>query len=106
MDARLLAWARAAAGRPGPARRLPKLWLFTDSRRLPDPSGGPRLAAWTGRRVLRHDGEPDRETLGRISLYAAAPRPCSRRCPPAATLGREFIFAQAGLGRVRPTHYV
>jgi thiamine-phosphate pyrophosphorylase len=66
MDARLLAWARAAAGRPGSARRLPTLWLFTDARRLPDPRpAAARLPRGLAGVVLRHDGEPGREALGR-----------------------------------------
>jgi thiamine-phosphate pyrophosphorylase len=66
MDARLLAWARAAAARSGPARRLPKLWLFTDARRLPDPRpAAARLPRGLAGVVLRHDGEPGREALGR-----------------------------------------
>ena len=42
------------------------LWLFTDGRRLPDPR--PSVAALPRGLcgvVLRHDGEPDREALGR-----------------------------------------
>jgi thiamine-phosphate pyrophosphorylase len=64
--ARLLAWARAAAARPGSARRLPKLWLFTDARRLPDPRpAAAHLPRGLAGVVLRHDGEPGREALGR-----------------------------------------
>jgi thiamine-phosphate pyrophosphorylase len=66
MDARLIAWARAASARRRRDRRLPTLWLFTDARRLPDPRPVaaclPRGLAGV---VLRHDGEPGRETLGR-----------------------------------------
>jgi thiamine-phosphate pyrophosphorylase len=66
VDARILAWARAAAGRPGSVRRLPKLWLFTDARRLPDPRPAVvRLPRGLAGVVLRHDGEPEREALGR-----------------------------------------
>jgi thiamine-phosphate pyrophosphorylase len=76
VDARLLAWARAAAGRPGPGRRLPKLWLFTDARRLPDPRpAAARLPPGLGAVVLRHDGEPGREALGRdLALICRARR--------------------------------
>lgn len=64
MDARLIAWARAASVRHD--RRLPALWLFTDARRLPDPRpAAARLPIGLAGVVLRHDGEPDRETLGR-----------------------------------------
>jgi thiamine-phosphate pyrophosphorylase len=58
-DQRLLAWGR----RPS---RLPRLWLFTDSARLPDPraavAGLPRGAAGV---VFRHDSDPSRTALGR-----------------------------------------
>ena len=64
MDRRLLDWARAVkARRKG---RVPALWLFTDSRRLPDPRAAiarlPRGAAGV---VLRHDADPGRPSLGR-----------------------------------------
>jgi thiamine-phosphate pyrophosphorylase len=66
MDAGLVAWARAASARYGPSRRLPRLWLFTDARRLPDPRpAASRLPRGLAGVVLRHDGEPGRETLGR-----------------------------------------
>jgi thiamine-phosphate pyrophosphorylase len=66
VDSRLVAWARAAARRPGPGRQLPKLWLFTDARRLPDPRpAAARLPRGLAGVVLRHDGEPGREALGR-----------------------------------------
>jgi thiamine-phosphate pyrophosphorylase len=45
---------------------LPRLWLFTDGRRLPDPraaaAGLPRGRAGV---VLRHDSDPARAALGR-----------------------------------------
>ena len=66
MDVRLMAWAQAAAARPGAFPRLPKLWLFTDARRLPDPRhAAARLPRGLAGVVLRHDGEPGREALGR-----------------------------------------
>ncbi|HVY14413.1 MAG TPA: thiamine phosphate synthase [Rhodopila sp.] len=60
MDGQLLAW--------GLRRRapIPRLWLFTDDRRLPDPR--PSVAALPRGRagvVLRHDGDPDRASLAR-----------------------------------------
>jgi thiamine-phosphate pyrophosphorylase len=61
MDQKLLAW-----GLRGKRRDLPRLWLFTDDRRLPDPraavAGLPRGRAGV---VLRHDADPDRLRLGR-----------------------------------------
>lgn len=67
MDPRLVAWARAVKARNGwRGDSLPVLWLFTDGRRLPDPR--PSVAALPRGLcgvVLRHDGEPDREALGR-----------------------------------------
>ncbi len=66
MDPRLIGWARAAAGRRRPGRRLPRLWLFTDARRLPDPRPAvARLPIGLGGVVLRHDGEAGRRALGR-----------------------------------------
>jgi thiamine-phosphate pyrophosphorylase len=67
MDPRLVAWARAVKARNRwRGDSLPVLWLFTDGRRLPDPR--PSVAALPRGLcgvVLRHDGEPDREALGR-----------------------------------------
>jgi len=67
MDPRLVAWARAVKARNSwRGDSLPVLWLFTDGRRLPDPR--PSVAALPRGLcgvVLRHDGEPDREALGR-----------------------------------------
>jgi thiamine-phosphate pyrophosphorylase len=63
MDRRLLAWAYASR-RPG--SKLPRLWLFTDARRLPDPRPSvARLPRGLAGVVLRHDGEPGRAALGR-----------------------------------------
>ncbi len=62
MDRRLLAWAYASR-RAG--AKLPRLWLFTDARRLPDPRPSvARLPRGLAGVVLRHDGEPGRATLG------------------------------------------
>ena len=61
MDLKLLAWGLRR--KPAP---LPRLWLFTDDRRLPDPraavAGLPRGRAGV---VLRHDNDPERAGLGR-----------------------------------------
>jgi thiamine-phosphate pyrophosphorylase len=60
MDLKLIAW--------GLRRRspLPRLWLFTDAARLPDPrasvAGLPRGRAGV---ILRHDHHPERAALGR-----------------------------------------
>ncbi len=61
MDQGLLAW-----GRRKPVGRLPRLWLFTDTRRLQDPrQAAARLPIGRAGIVLRHDGVPDRAALGR-----------------------------------------
>jgi thiamine-phosphate pyrophosphorylase len=61
MDRKLLAWG--LRGKPG---ATPRLWLFTDERRLPDPraavAGLPPGRAGV---VLRNDADPDRTALGR-----------------------------------------
>ena len=65
VDARLVAWACATAIRHRRAPHLPKLWLFTDARRLPDPRAAvARLPRGLGGVVLRHDGEAGRRALG------------------------------------------
>jgi thiamine-phosphate pyrophosphorylase len=60
-DRRLLAW-----GLRGKRGGLPRLWLFTDQHRLPDPRASvaalPRGRAGV---VLRHDRAPGRAALGR-----------------------------------------
>ena len=62
MDAKLLAWGRAAAARQ---RRRPMLWLFTDAERLPDPlPAAARLPRGLAGVVFRHDNHPDRAALG------------------------------------------
>ena len=81
MDQRLLAWglrpwtgpARFGGAVQGPRirpggglNRLPRLWLFTDERRLADPRASvARLPRGKAGVVLRHDGYPDRAALGR-----------------------------------------
>ena len=62
MDARLLAWGRAAARRS----THPVLWLFTDILRLPDPrQATARLPKGIAGVVLRHDAHPGRAAIGR-----------------------------------------
>ena len=65
-DTRLIAWGRARAHRLGVGRRVPVLWLFTDTRRLPDPrSAASRLPRGIAGVVLRHDDHPERAAIGR-----------------------------------------
>ena len=62
MDSKLLAWASAAAAR---SRRIPPLWLFTDTARLPDPcAAATRLPRGRAGVVFRHDDHPNRAALG------------------------------------------
>jgi thiamine-phosphate pyrophosphorylase len=58
MDRQLLAWGLRRTG------RLPRLWLFTDDKRLPDPRPAVRrLPVGRAGVVLRHDSDPDRSRL-------------------------------------------
>ena len=58
----LIRWGHAAARRG----RLPVLWLFTDTRRLPDPCpAARRLPKGISGIVFRHDDHPDRAVIGR-----------------------------------------
>ena len=60
MDRKLLAWGLRR--KPAP---LPRLWLFTDQRRLPDPRCSvARLPRGRAGVVLRHDSDPGRAALG------------------------------------------
>ncbi len=69
MDVKLLAWGRmVGCSYPtnGTRRRIPSLWLFTDSKRLPDPrTAAARLPPGLAGIVFRHDGHPGRAKLGR-----------------------------------------
>jgi thiamine-phosphate pyrophosphorylase len=61
MDLKLLAW-----GLRGKQRDLPRLWLFTDRRRLLNPRASiSGLPAGRAGVVLRHDEDPARAALGR-----------------------------------------
>ena len=61
MDLKLLAWGLRRKPTP-----LPRLWLFTDDRRLPDPRAAvARLPRGRAGVVLRHDRDPARAGLGR-----------------------------------------
>jgi thiamine-phosphate pyrophosphorylase len=61
MDLKLLAWER----RRKPAV-VPRLWLFTDDRRLPNPvSSVAALPRGRAGVVLRHDHDPAKRELGR-----------------------------------------
>jgi thiamine-phosphate pyrophosphorylase len=61
VDRKLLAWGLRR--RPAP---LPRLWLFTDHQRLPDPRASvARLPRGRAGVVLRHDHDPFRADLGR-----------------------------------------
>jgi thiamine-phosphate pyrophosphorylase len=61
LDHRLLDW-----GSRDRQSRVPRLWLFTDETRLPDPRGAvKRLPVGRAGVVLRHDADPERATLGR-----------------------------------------
>jgi thiamine-phosphate pyrophosphorylase len=61
MDQELLTWAHAA----GRSNGVPPLWLFTDSKRLPDPRpAAERLPRGLAGIVFRHDDHPDRLALG------------------------------------------
>src|SRR5262249_17582743 len=64
VDPRLLSWANATVARAHP--KIPPLWLFTDSHRLPDPrSAASRLPRGLAGIVFRHDDSADRAALGR-----------------------------------------
>lgn len=74
MDPKLVAWARAVKSRLGDPR-LPRLWLFTDAGRMPDPRPAiARLPRGLGGVVFRHDG-----VVGRSALAGLVARQCRRQ---------------------------
>lgn len=88
MDQRLLAW--------GLRRRssLPRLWLFTDSVRLPDPvSAARRLPMGRAGVVFRHDGD-----AGRLALGLALARVCRARRLALVVAGDVRLAARLGAG--------
>jgi len=61
MDQKLLAWGCRRRSDP-----WPRLWLFTDDQRLPDPRASvARLPRGKSGVILRHDSDPGRLALGR-----------------------------------------
>lgn len=100
MDRRLLAWGlqggprgRSRGGLRGRSA-IPRLWLFTDDRRLPDPRDSvaalPRGRAGV---VLRHDGDP-----ARAELAQALARLCRERRLILVIAGDPRLAAQIGAG--------
>lgn len=91
-DQGLLAWGRATAAR----RRGvgPVLWLFTDTRRLPDPvPAARRLPRGIAGVVLRHDDHPDRARIGRDLA-----RVCRQRRLALVVAGDTRLAARLGAG--------
>ncbi len=90
-DQALIAWGRAtSARRPG----LPSLWLFTDTRRLPDPiPAARRLPKHIAGIVFRHDDHPDRAAIGR-----ALARICRSRRIALVVSGDVRLAAKLGAG--------
>lgn len=95
MDHKLVAWARAVKARQrGAQRGVPVLWLFTDFHRLPDPLGAARrLPRGLCGVVLRHDGDPGREALGRALAGI-----CAERRLPLVVAGDWRLAARLGAG--------
>ncbi len=92
-DPVLIAWGRARHASRS-ARALPVLWLFTDTRRLPDPRpAARRLPAGLSGVVLRHDDHPDRLMIG-LDLA----RICRQRRLALVVAGDSRLAARLGAG--------
>ena len=90
MDLKLLAWGLRRKPTP-----LPRLWLFTDDRRLLDPREAvANLPAGRAGVVLRHDHDPDRAALGRDLARICRERPLT---PVVAGDGRLAARLKAGV---------
>jgi thiamine-phosphate pyrophosphorylase len=73
---------------------LPRLWLFTDARRLPDPlPAAARLPRGRAGIVFRHDDAPDRAAIGR-----ALARICRERRLVLVVAGDPRLAASLGAG--------
>ncbi len=93
-DPALLAWGRSVAARRRGAGRLPVLWLFTDTRRLPDPRPAARLLPrGISGVVLRHDDHPGRAAIGRDLA-----RICRQRRLALVVAGDSRLAAALGAG--------
>jgi thiamine-phosphate pyrophosphorylase len=92
MDARLLAWGRAVKQRR--RNKLPVLWLFTDTQRLPDPLPAiTRLPQHLCGVVFRHD-----EAANRAALAKRVAALCRTRQIPLVIAGDARLAAAAGAG--------
>jgi thiamine-phosphate pyrophosphorylase len=92
MDERLLAWGRAVKQRR--ASKLPVLWLFTDTLRLPDPLPAiAQLPQGLCGVVFRHDGAP-----GRVALALRVAELCARRRLPLVVAGDSRLAMRIGVG--------
>lgn len=95
MDVKLVSWARAVKARRTRGRHaLPVLWLFTDEWRMADPCPSvARLPRGLAGVVLRHDGDPCRDTLGHTLA-----RICRARRLALVVTGSVHLAAALGAG--------